>query len=337
MSVRSGYDSLFLKVLLVLLIFSPGMISAKRAVPGRVPVLLESVTISGSPISDPQGNFVGVTIPLRRAGRLFLLEGTINNIIGNFILDTGASGLVLNKTYFRNTIPVDDEEGGGVTGATSSVARINVKRLSVSDLLYSNIPADVTSLGHLENRRGVKILGLFGMSLLKNVEMVIDVRNNELQIYSLDKQGNRVSSTSPADKFDIIQKIEEFHHVMFVKATIGGKILDFCLDTGAESNVLSTDAPKNALSKVTITHRSNLQGVGEDRGEVLFGTLNDFLMGNHQILNMETIICSLAAMAKKYGYPIDGMLGYDFFVKGKVHINLVKKEMGICLKGEDKP
>jgi len=337
MSVRSGCDCLFLKVLLVLLIFLPGMISAKKAVPERVPTLLESITISGLPISDPQGNFVGVTIPLRRAGRLFLLEGTINNISGNFILDTGASGLVLNKTYFRSSIPVDDEEGGGVTGATSSVARINVKRLMVSDMLYTNFPADVTPLGHLENRRGVKILGLFGMSLLKNVEIVIDVRNNELQIYPLDKQGNRVSSASPADKFDIIQKIEEFHNVMFVKATIGGKILDFCLDTGAESNVLSTDAPKNALSKVTITRRSNLQGVGEDRGEVLFGTLNDFLMGNHQILNMETIICSLAAMAQKYGYPIDGMLGYDFFVKGKIHINLVKKEMGICLKQEDKP
>jgi len=337
MSARAGCDCLFLKVLLVLLIFPPGMISAKKIMPERVPALLESVTISGSSISDQQGNFVGVTIPLRRVGRLFLLEGTINNISGNFILDTGASGLVLNKTYFRNSIPVDDEEGGGVTGATNSVARINVKRLLVSDLLYSNIPADVTSLGHLENRRGVKILGLFGMSLLKNVEIVIDVRNNELQIYSLDKRGNRVSSASPADKFDIIQKVEEFHHVIFVKASIGGKILDFCLDTGAESNVLSTDAPKNALSKVTITRRSNLQGVGEDRGEVLFGTLNEFLMGNHQILNMETIICSLAAMAQKYEYPIDGMLGYDFFVKGKVHINLVKKEMSICLKEEDKP
>ncbi len=36
-------------------------------------------------------------------------------------------------------------------------------------------------------------------------------------------------------------------------------------------------------------------------------------------------------MSQKYEYPIDGMLGYDFFAKGRICINLVKKEMGICL------
>jgi len=299
--------------------------------------MLERITITGSSINDNQGNVVGVTIPLKRAGRLFLLEGTIDNVIGNFILDTGASGLVLNKTYFRNSIAVQDEEGGGVTGSTADVARINVKRLIISDLIYVNTPADVTPLGHLENRRGVKILGLFGMSMLKNVEMVIDIRNNELQIYKLDKQGNHLGTPSPIVKFDITQKIIEFRNIMFVKASIGGKVLDFCLDTGAESNVLSTDAPKVALGKVTITRRSSLNGVGADKGEVLFGILNDFIMGTRQILPMETIICSLAAMSQKYGYPIDGMLGYDFFAKGKVYINLVKNEISICLKQEDKP
>jgi hypothetical protein len=57
-------------------------------------------------------------------------------------------------------------------------------------------------------------------------------------------------------------------------------------------------------------------------------------MGNRQMVPMETILCSLTAMSQKYGYPIDGMLGYDFFAKGKIYINLVKKEMGICLNQE---
>jgi predicted aspartyl protease len=232
---------------------------------------------------------------------------------------------------------VDDEEGGGVTGSTTAIERINVKRLLVSELKYSNISADVTPLGHLENRRGVKILGLFGMSLLKNLEMVIDIRNNELQIFRLDRNGSRISPGSPALKYDIIQKIVEYRNVMFVKATIGGKILDFCIDTGAESNVLSIESNKKVLGTVTITRRSNLSGVGENKGEVLYGTLNEFSMGNNrQMIPMETIVCSLAAMSQKYGFHIDGMLGYDFFSKGKVSINLVKNEMGICLRKEEK-
>ena len=301
------------------------------------PAILENVSIPGSAISDLQGNVVGVTIPLKRAGRLLLLEGTIDNVSGNFILDTGSSGLVLNTTYFRNAIAVEDEEGGGVTGSTASMARIHVKHMVVSELNFTNISADATPLGHLENRRGVKILGLFGMSLLKNLELVIDIRNNELQIFKLDKNGNRIGPSSSVVKYDIIQPILEYRNIMFVKASIGGKVLDFCLDTGAESNVLSIDANKKVLGTVTITRRSNLNGVGETRGEVLYGTLNEFSIGDsRRLIPMETIVCSLTAMSRKYGYPIDGMLGYDFFAKGKIYINLVKNELGICLMSEEK-
>jgi len=298
--------------------------------------IIEGISVSASSILDAKGNVLGVTIPLKRAGRLYLFEATIDNVIGNFILDTGASGLVLNTTYFRNAIEVADEEGGGVTGSTARVARINVRKLMINELAYTNVSADVTPLGHLENRRGIKILGLFGMSLMKNIEMVIDFRNNELQIFKLDKTGKRYGPVATDEKFDLVQKIEEFHNVLFVKAIIGGKELDFCLDTGAESNVLNINANKKVLSTVTITRRSSLNGVGQDQGEVLYGTLSDFSMGNRQMVPMETILCTLTAMSNKYGYPIDGMLGYDFFAKGKIFINLVKKEMGICLRKEEK-
>jgi predicted aspartyl protease len=298
---------------------------------------IEQFAISGVPVCDFLGNVIGVTIPLKRAGRLFLLEATVDKVTGNFILDTGASGLVLNKTYFRNAICVDDEEAGGVTGAISQICRTTVKHMQVAEVVYRNMSADVIPLGHLENRRGVKILGLFGMSLLKNLEFVVDFRNNELQLFKLDKYGNRLGTNLPKVKYDLVQKIEEYRNVLFVKATVGGKILDFCLDTGAESNVLSIDAPKKALNTVTITSRSSLNGAGAAEGEVLYGTLNDFVIGSKQINPMGTILCNLTAMSRKYAYPIDGMLGYDFFAKGKICINLVKNEMGVCLKEEGKP
>jgi predicted aspartyl protease len=300
------------------------------------PEVLENISITCTPLTDMQGNLTGVTIPLKRAGRLFFMEGSANGVSGNFILDTGASGLVLNKTYFRNSIEVEDEEGGGVTGSTGSVERIHVKKMVVSDLVYANISADVTSLGHLENRRGIKILGLFGMSLLKNVELIIDLRNNELQIYKLDKNGERPGGKPAQPKFDITRKIQVFRNVMYVKAEIGGKELDFCLDTGAESNLLHCSAPKQAIATVTITRRTTLRGAGPGQGDILTGILTEFNFGNSQLAPMETAVCSLTDMSDKYGMSIDGMLGYDFFMKGKICINLVKKEMGIYLRQEAK-
>jgi predicted aspartyl protease len=333
-----GLLGFFLLMTVVLWMGFPQVNQAGKGPVYRDPVPMNKVFITGSPLTDPQGNFIGVTIPLKRAGRLLLLEGTVDDVTGNFILDTGSSKLVLNTTYFRNyMITRNNDEGGGVTGSTGTLAQINIRHMQASDLGYANVTADITPLGHLENRRGIKILGLFGMSLLKNLEIVIDSRNNELQLYKLDKNGNRVGMQTKEIKFDITNKIEQYRNIMFVKASIGGNILDFCLDTGAESNVLSIDAPRQALGAVTITRRSNMRGVGSDNGEVLLGVMNDFVLGNRKFSPMETILCSLADLSDKYGYSIDGMLGYDFFTKGKIYINLVKKVMGICLNPEEKP
>ncbi len=49
----------------------------------------------------PQGNFEKLIIPLKRAQNFFLIEARIDTLVGNFILDTGAPQLVLNKTYFH--------------------------------------------------------------------------------------------------------------------------------------------------------------------------------------------------------------------------------------------
>jgi len=62
------------------------------------PVSLSDLLDTGD---EPMGNFQSITIPLKRAGRLFLIEATIDDQEGNLVFDTGSSGLVLNKTYFR--------------------------------------------------------------------------------------------------------------------------------------------------------------------------------------------------------------------------------------------
>jgi predicted aspartyl protease len=275
------------------------------------------------------GELESVIIPLRRVGKLFMIEARIDNTVGNFLFDTGAAQLVLNSTYFRKYMTVSGGEGGGITGTTGTVQHVQIKKLDVAGLSYSNQTADVMDLGHIENRRGVKVLGLFGACMLKGLEVVIDINHNELRMYRLDKTGNRISVQQTSFRADVTEKVQLYHNILFIKARIDGKVLDFCLDTGAESNVLNSYASKKILSTVTILRRSDLMGVGSGEAEVLLGKLNDFSIGDHPISNMQTIIASLNALSDSYGYPIDGMLGYDFFEKGEICINLVKNELKI--------
>jgi predicted aspartyl protease len=302
------------------------------------PRVLTSLSIFDLLSSDNEalGDFQTITIPLKRTGRLFLIEARIDDQVGNLIFDTGASGLVLNRTYFRKYTGSEKSSGGGVTGSFDKIYRIVVKRIDISEMYYENVIADLADLGHIENRRGVKILGLFGLSMIHNFEVIFDAGKSELQLNRIDKQGNRLNSGKQEIKFDFTQKVETQHDIMLIKGKIGDKTLNFCLDTGAESNVISSDVSKKVMSTIQINRRSNLGGASAGSVEVLYGTMKELEFGNHQFGDMETVVTSLSSMSESYGCSIDGMLGYDFWQKGIFCINFGKNEISFSMAKGDK-
>jgi predicted aspartyl protease len=282
-------------------------------------------------------NTDSVIIPMKRAGRLFLIEAKVDGETGNLVFDTGANGLVLNSTYFRTYVKTGGGNSNGITGAVGSVEQISIGQIEFSDLIYKNLRADLANLGHIENRRGVKILGLIGFGMIRNLEIIIDPINSELKLFRIDKTGKRLNTSMSGFTPDYSQKIEGNSNILFLKATIGGKLLNFCFDTGAETNAISSDANKKIMSTVTITRRATLKGAGAAGAEVLFGRMNDFTIGNRQLPNMETIITNLDALSEAYGTHIDGMLGNSFINHGIVSVNFVNKQFGIRFtKGEEK-
>jgi len=298
---------------------------------------MSTILFPGKVITDLQRNVLSVIIPLKKAGRLLLLEAIIDGRIGSFIFDTGSTGLVLNQTYFRDYAPMDAMEAGGITGSAGKSYRIRLNRLQLGNLVYEKLYADVMNLGHIENRRGIQVFGLFGLNLFKDMEMMVDLKNNELQLHKIDKDGKRLSGSTEKIIYDITGKVNEYENMAYVEVVIGEKVLAFCLDTGAESNVIDISLPKKVMETVTVLRRSTLQGVGSGTQDVLFGKMNDFMIGGEKLEDMQVIMTNLTGLSQKYGYPINGMLGYDFFEKGKIYINLVKHELGIVLNREVNP
>ena len=274
-------------------------------------------------------NADSVVIPLKRAGRLFLIDAKVGEETGNLVFDSGANGLVLNSTYFRNHVRSGGSTPTGVTGAVGTVEQIFVKQIEFAGLTYKSVMSDITNLGHIENRKGVKILGLIGFSMMRKLEIVIDAKNNRLKLFRIDKDGNRLNSRLPEFRADYTQKIEGNKNILFLKGIISGKTLNFCFDTGCETNVICSDCNRSIMNTLTITGRSGLTGAGSSGSEVLFGRMNDFTIGNKQIPNMDTVITNLDALSESYGTKIDGMLGYNFLEQGIISINFVKREFGI--------
>jgi predicted aspartyl protease len=263
-----------------------------------------------------------------------MIEAEIDNEKGNLIFDTGAGEIVLNTTYFRKYLSKNAPESRGITGSVGKTASIRTENMNISGLRFSGVQAKLSDLSHIENRRGIKVLGLIGFGLLRNYEVVIDAVNNELLLYRIDSKGERASESN-LFRSDHTQKFVEINNIVFVSGQVDGKVLRFCLDTGAETNVIDRYSPKTVLETFTIERSTGLSGASSARAEVLVGTMNDFRLGNNQFRDMKTIITSLNTMSEAYGIETDGMLGYDFFISGTICINFIKRQFDIQINRKE--
>ncbi len=275
---------------------------------------------------EPYGDFTTLTIPIKRAGNLIIVEAQVDSLEGNFILDTGAPYLVLNTTYFRDAPKIADQEAGGINGASAASFTTVVHNFSLLDLHYSKLTADVTDLSALENGRHIKILGLLGTRLFAKLAITIDLFHNVLYIHKLDENGN----IKPGDQlFDHPQLKTSFRYmndVIYLKGAIDARSMWFAFDTGAEVNLLDYNHAKKMMPSMQVISRSKLTGIGGSSFEIVSAKFDKLTIGDQMFSNNRILITNLEKMGSFYGQSVDGILGYDFFVRGIFTINFVKKE-----------
>jgi predicted aspartyl protease len=272
-------------------------------------------------------------IPFNRAGNLILIKAKADTTEGNFILDTGAPGLILNMTYFRNYPQMGESEGesGGITGAVGGPSPTMVSVLSFGPIKYKKVNADRANLGHIENSKGVKILGLLGMQLFKQFEMIIDYEKSVIYLHLISKKetktyrSEQLNDTAAYSVFDITISDNK----LFTKGQIGSKKLIFVIDTGAESNVIDSRLPNNLFDNFSVSKRVKLSGAGSKKIEALYGDMQNVKIGNLDINNMPLLVTNLEKMCYAYDKCVDGILGFDFLSLNKIGFNFVTNKMYI--------
>ncbi len=276
---------------------------------------------------------VSCIIPFSRAGNLILIRAKADTTEGNFILDTGAPGLVLNMTYFRDYHATTDvnEEQSGITGSVGSVRKTQVGILSFGCIRAQAVAADLLNLGHLENTKGIRILGLIGLAQLQQYELIIDYENSELHFRRPSKR-ELLSEKNPlladTSAYSTVP-IEIWNHKLVTRTTLAGKKLRLMIDSGAESNLLDSRLPDKIFDNVEILRRIQLTGTGEKKVEALYGNLNNLQIGNRSTGSLPVIITNLEKTCLAENSCIDGILGFDFLSLHKIGFNFVTNKMYI--------
>ena len=276
---------------------------------------------------------VSCVIPFSRAGNLILIRAKADTTDGNFILDTGASGLVLNITYFRSypATAFVNEEANGVGGTVASVTRTEVKQFTFGCMNSAVTTADMLDLGHLENSKGVRIFGLIGLSLLLQCEMIIDYENNLIHLHRINKKETKeyksVQLKDTSTYYTIPTQV--WNEKLTTMSTLAGKKLRFIIDSGAESNVLDSRLPSKIFDNVEILKRIQLLGTNEKKVDAMYGNLNNLIIGNQPTGSLPVIITNLAQACLANNTCFDGILGFDFLSLHKIGFNFVTNKMYI--------
>jgi hypothetical protein len=280
----------------------------------------------------PQNPDTGITIiPFNRAGNLILLKAKVDTIEGNFILDTGAPGLVLNLTYFRQYQTTAADDRVGVTGSVSNALQTTVDSFFFADKIHYKTEADLLSLGHIEDRKHIKILGLIGVSFFKQSELIIDYEKSLIYLRptannkTADYKNEMLQDTSAYS----IVPIDIIENKVIAYTKMGNRKLKFIIDTGAETNVLDSRLPNKVFENVVISRRTKIIGTGNKEIEALYGDLKNMKIGNQDIASLPILITNLENACVSTVCCVDGMLGFDFLSLHKIGFNFVKHEMYI--------
>ncbi len=274
----------------------------------------------------------GFIIPFSRAGNLILVRGRADTTVGNFILDTGCPGLVLNLTYFRDYPTESAEETRRGAGAGDfSTSQTPVAHFSLGDGNYYHVSADLANLGNIETNKGVKILGLIGMQLLLGFEMIIDQEKNLIYLHRIGRKEATVYH------HEMLNDTAAYHTIpisiidncIIVETTLQGKKIKLAIDSGAETNLLDSRLPDKIFETVSITGRTTMVGVGNSRVEVLRGNLKKIMIGMQAVEGLPVIITNLEKTCFDRTGCINGVLGFDFLALKKIGFNFVTNKMYI--------
>jgi hypothetical protein len=272
------------------------------------------------------GNFAkidSIFIPLKRVGNLLLLEAEIDGLVGNFIVDLGAPYLVLNSTYFRDYEIDDDYYAGTLASGTDHVRRTEVHKLNIHGLEYYNLSADVTDLAAIENKRGVKILGLLGVSLFKRYVFDLNIFTQQLILYK------GFSSAKMQHDLILDSPIQIRNNVIILEAKAGDVELKFSIDSGAERNVIDNSLPEKVYEGMKIYGASFVTDGNGAKTEVLIAEINNINIADLSMQKMRTLVINLENMSRAYDNKINGMLGFPFFALGRVIIDFKEERIRI--------
>lgn len=260
-------------------------------------------------------------IPFELAGGMLVVKASVNGEEGNFILDTGAPGIVLNAENDE----IQTGSNASSVGGDMQVGDVVVRDFQLGFIHMDKTQGHVLNVHHLETACGMDLMGLIGFEVLRNYELLFDFPNHKIKAF---KSGSATyaSSHAPKTTFSFIL----CGHVPVFAAKVGDKRAFLGLDSGAEVNLLNA----KYFDKISPTNLTNVQselltGLDNLTKNVMAADVKMTRVKGEQLPGMRYVFADLSNLRNQLDTPIDGLLGVPFFENRVISIDYGQKKIRI--------
>jgi clan AA aspartic protease (TIGR02281 family) len=229
----------------------------------------------------------------------------------DFLLDTGASGIVIDETVARELgLPFHDRRSA-VTAGRYTTARTVIPEMRVGELVMKDVAAQIVPQGWNESI-GIKTVGLLGFDFLAELGVTIDYEKGRVTVVP------ETAYDAPSDPHALVLDVRIGTGQPLTTAAINGVIGErFLLDTGGAGPLLLYDYfARRHPEAVTDAHGGgaraqpmHLYGIGGDI-ETRPYQLASFKLGT---VNFTDIIAYRIASKGAYASATDAQIGPEFF------------------------
>lgn len=247
--------------------------------------------------------------PMYSLGGFLVVRAEVDGIEGNYVLDSGAPGLIVNRPARPGDVLVSAEAlNGGI-----AFARTTVESFAWGAVRQQGITAYAVDLDYLTEALGTRIDGMIGYDQLRVAPLTLDFDAGSLTQHSTE---NRFEPTAA-----VRLRMRMRGHVPALKGRIDGRRLRLALDTGAGVNVLDDD---------------RLRRLGDDAHEPMDDMLLRGLDANSQRVPRARVHLTEIADANWIGLPfafadlsgfakaglrVDGVLGKEWLQRHRVTLD----------------
>jgi len=256
--------------------------------------------------------------PFELLEKIIVVKAKLNGIERNFLFDSGAPDLILNKKHVNRNKLLDKK--GTFMGSTGigNLALTNLKSFKWENLAIKNKKTYVIDFEHLEKALNITVHGLIGFKIFRDYTLFVDYKSKQLHLWTdIEK-----SDYTETKRLDFIMD----KHIPVIEAKVGNLKMKFGLDTGAADNAFNGKYQRKISQHLNLVGTDTLYGGAKTTKEIEIYNIDNTIISDYSFKNMKF------NMELDGHIDRDGLLGYQFLKARQIAINYPERKLQFIRK-----